>query len=603
MRVPSLGLKRLVWALTASVLLSRALPAVGQSPPDPGPPAQADSPAATPAGDAPAQLEERLRKMEAVNQRLLEQVESISQQNVRLTRQVEALTKRLESTNGATSAGGPAVGPGAELERLGAGWASSAPALSEDAARPSRSPVGPPPPTEGTNVAAAPRPVAGGADVTAPSVSEDAARPSRIPGGGAPVPSDRVRLGGFYDQQRYGFLFQSVDEEFELRVNSLLQLDALIYSNQHMSPVSSNVDIPRARLYFSGRMTRPIEYQVSFQRGPNTLDLLNAYINLHYDDRLQLRFGRYKPPYTFEWFKASIWELPTPDRSPFGLNFGPNRMVGGMAWGFLFDERLEYAVGVFDGPRNSYQDTNYAKDVMALFDYKPFYRAGIPALKNFALGGSFDHGRQNNPLAPSVLRTSTPTSTSALSSTSGDNLISVPFLAFNSNVREKGDRSLGELYTTYFYKGLSLLGVWDFGNNDFALSSGGALPVHVPVSGFFVQAAYLVTGESRERLGLIAPLHPFDIRKGKRGPGALELQARYSTLNIGNQVFTGGLADPNLWANRIELIDAGFNWYLNKYTKFYFDWEYAIFNQPVYDRPGGFQSTNSLFWLRLQIYL
>ena len=53
----------------------------------------------------------------------------------------------------------------------------------------------------------------------------------------------------------------------------------------------------------------------------------------------------------------------------------------------------------------------------------------------------------------------------------------------------------------------------------------------------------------------------------------------------------------------VELIDAGFNWYLNKYTKFYFDWENASFAQPVYDRPGGFQKSNNLFWLRLMIYL
>jgi phosphate-selective porin OprO/OprP len=595
MRVPSLGLRHLVCVLTASALLSRALPAAGQAPPDLGPAAPAVDP-------SPAQLAERLRKMEAMNQRLLEQFERISKQNERLTRQVEDLSKRLESTNGATRVVRPAAAERGDPARLAAGSAASAPSMSEDAARPSRSPGGPPA-AAAMNGAAGAVPAAGGPDVTAPSMSEDAARPSRTPGGGAPVPSDRVKLNAFYDQQRYGYLFQSVDQEFELRVNSLLQIDALLYSNQHMNPVSSNFDIPRARLYFSGRMTKPIEYQLSIQRGPNTLDLLNAYINLHYDDRLQFRLGRYKPPFTFEWFKASIWDLLTPDRSLFGLNFGPNRMVGGMAWGFLFDERLEYAVGLFDGARNSYQDSNYAKDVMALFDYKPFYRTGIPALKNFALGGSLDHGRENNPLSPSVLRTSTPTSTSALSNTSGDNLISIPFLAFNSNVREKGDRSLGELYTTYFYKGLSLLGVWDFGNNDYSLTANGALPVHVPVSGYFVQAACLVTGESRERLGLIAPLHPFDLRKGKRGLGALELQARYSTLNIGNQVFTGGLADPNLWANRVELIDAGFNWYLNKYTKFYFDWEYALFNQPVYDRPGGFQSTNSLFWFRLQIYL
>ena len=50
------------------------------------------------------------------------------------------------------------------------------------------------------------------------------------------------------------------------------------------------------------------------------------------------------------------------------------------------------------------------------------------------------------------------------------------------------------------------------------------------------------------------------------------------------------------------LLDVGVNWYLNKFVKVYFDWEYAMFDQPVYYSPGHFTKTNSLFWLRLQAW-
>jgi phosphate-selective porin OprO/OprP len=440
-------------------------------------------------------------------------------------------------------------------------------------------------------------------DNTAPSLSESAARPSRRSMGGAEAEENLLPFSAFYDQKRYGYLLQSEDQEFELRFNALLQADARIYAQETMSPVVSDINIPRMRLYFSGRMTKPIEYQLSLQRSTNGLDLLNAYLNFHYDDRFQLRFGRFKSPYTYEWYKMSIWEMSTPDRSPFALNFGPNRQMGLMGWGFLFKERLEYAVGLMDGPRNSYQDTNFAKDVMALLDFKPFYQTDSP-LKNFGFGGSVDEGRENNPAVPAVLRTSTTASANGLSTTSGDNLIAVPFLAFNNNVRERGDRQLWEMHATFFYKQLALLGVWDSGHNDFSLTGPTARPVHLPVSGYFVQASYILTGEERQRQALINPKRPFDLRRGKFGPGALELQARYSELALGRQVFTGGLADPNLWSNRLNMIDVGLNWYLNKFVKFYFDWEHAIFGQPVLAAPGPiFQKTNNLFWLRLQIYL
>ncbi len=392
---------------------------------------------------------------------------------------------------------------------------------------------------------------------------------------------------------------QSEKGDFELRFNALLQADARTYA-QTMNPVVSDLDIPRMRMYFSGRMTKPFEYQLSFQRSTNSLDVLNAFINVHYDDRFQLKVGRFKAPYTFEWYKMVTWEMLTPERSPFALNFGPNRQIGAMAWGFLFDERLEYAVGIFDGPRNSYQDSNNAKDIMALFDYKPFFQSGNLALKNFAIGGSIDKGDENNPLTPAVLHTSTSASSNNLSSTSGDNLISVPFLAFNNNVRERGDRQLFELHASYFYKGLSLIGVWDGGHNSFALTN--APSVKLPVGGFMVQTGYLLTGETRERLSLVDPIHPFNPRRGEFGLGAIEVQARYSELSVGSQVFTGGLADPNLWSNRVDMVDVGCNWYLNKFVKVYFDWEHAVFAQPVLASPGVFQKTNDLFWMRLMLY-
>jgi phosphate-selective porin OprO/OprP len=73
-------------------------------------------------------------------------------------------------------------------------------------------------------------------------------------------------------------------------------------------------------------------------------------------------------------------------------------------------------------------------------------------------------------------------------------------------------------------------------------------------------------------------------------------------LDIGNQVFTAGLADPNLWANRVNTVDFGFNWHINQYLKFYFDWEHAMFNNPVLYSPGHRQLTSDLFLARIQLY-
>ncbi len=554
------------WILALGGALAGWLPsASAQSPTPPVPAATPGTSTASPAEASPEQFAERLRKLEEMNQRLLQRFESVSRenktisnQNAALSKTVQDLSKRLEDASQAKREQPQARAAGGR-----AGTADE-------------------------------QPITGGL-TSPPSRGATAARTGR----------DLLPLRAFYDQnyqRRYGYLLQSENQEFEIRLNGEVQADSRIYEQRNQNPVVHDLDIPRARLYFSGRLTKPVEYQISFQRTNNSFDLLNAYLDFRYDERLQLRIGRYRAPFTYEWAKLSNWEFLTPERAPFAANFGPNRQVGLMGWGNVLKNRLEYAVGIFDGPRNSYQDFNNAKDVMAFMDFRPFFQTET-ALKTLSVGGSVDAGKENNPLVPALLRGSTNASGNTLGTGSGDNLVAVPFLAFNNNVRERGDRRLWELHATYFYKGLSVLGAWDSGINSFALTTPTASPVPLPVSGFHVQVGYIITGETLEKRALVDPRHPFDLRKGKFGLGAFELQARYSELEVGRQVFTGGLADPNLWTNRADFVDAGFNWYLNKNVKFYFDWEHAMFAQPVLFRPGpGLQKTSDLFWLRLQLY-
>jgi hypothetical protein len=59
--------------------------------------------------------------------------------------------------------------------------------------------------------------------------------------------------------------------------------------------------------------------------------------------------------------------------------------------------------------------------------------------------------------------------------------------------------------------------------------------------------------------------------------------------------------NPNLWSNVANVTDAGFNWYLNHYVKFTFDYQYAAYGNPVYIAPGKLTNHNNLFWFRTQI--
>ena len=98
---------------------------------------------------------------------------------------------------------------------------------------------------------------------------------------------------------------------------------------------------------------------------------------------------------------------------------------------------------------------------------------------------------------------------------------------------------------------------------------------------------------------ILKPIQNFDLRKGKFGLGAIEVVGRYNYLNIGQEVFTNGLADRNLWTNQLYTTDLGVNWYWNQFLKVYIGWQHAGFGDPVLFAPGRMQKTSDQFWLQV----
>src|SRR3954454_16548926 len=181
-------------------------------------------------------------------------------------------------------------------------------------------------------------------------------------------------------------------------------------------------------------------------------------INFNYDPRFQVQIGRFKNPFTYEFYRIHIWDLMAPERSLFANNYEANRRFGLMGHGVLFDERLEYALGTFNTQRNALRPFNNRQDFQAFLNFKPFYnREKGFLLRNLQFGGSVDVGNENQPPVPAVLRTNRSPGGDAFDGTGASNAASVAFLAFGPNVLEQGIRALWELHLAYYYGGLSLV--------------------------------------------------------------------------------------------------------------------------------------------------
>ncbi|WP_235905105.1 OprO/OprP family phosphate-selective porin [Tautonia marina] len=396
-----------------------------------------------------------------------------------------------------------------------------------------------------------------------------------------------------------GFLLQSDEGKFRLRIHYESQIEGRFWDPIDQQPANSGIFLPRQRIFFSGNFTRPIEYEFSINRGFGTLNILNAFVNLHFDDRFELRLGRFFTPMFYDQFAISNYWLLTPERSIFTTNLSLNRQFGAMGWGYLFDKRLDYAAGVFNGSRNSFEAFNNALDLVGYVNARPFQQSeGLPMARFLNLGASVAFGRQDQPPVPASFRIGGGSPNADIPGAG-----TVPFLILNRGVQERGDRLIGSVHAAYFHQSLSLIGEWQYGYGGYAASPA-AGSTRVPFSGFYVAGGYFLTGEEVERRTRLYPLRPLiPTRKGqRRGLGAWELTGRFSTLAMGEEVFNAGLADRNLWSNQAATTELGVNWYWNEYVKIYMFWLHGGFDDPVLYAPGRFQETADMFWLRFQLY-
>ena len=405
--------------------------------------------------------------------------------------------------------------------------------------------------------------------------------------------SEHDFLGGTINL-RDGLQFTSRDERFRIEFHDLTQVEGRFFSPTG-DPLHDTFDIPRQRLYFSGQVEKYFEFYSVLNRGYGTFDVLDAYINFKFDKAFTIRFGRTKTPFNYEYYKIGEGDLIAPERSVFTGNLSTNRQVGVMAYGKVLDERLEYAAGLFNGPRRSFQDFNDAKTPFLFLNARPFLKGENDVLRHLAIGGSGNYGLSKNPLEPIALRTANDETTTDAVAT-----VSPAFLVFNPAARQVGAASFWSGDVAWFYHGLTMLSMYNGGYITYSLP--GKSGIQVPYTGWSVALTYFLTGEEPTARNGVEPLRPFRFHDPINQPGAVEPYFRVSTLNAGSNVFDSGLADPALWSREAVVCDTGVNWYPNRYVRFFLDWQYSQFGKPVRIGPDRMTRSINLFWIRSQIY-
>lgn len=414
----------------------------------------------------------------------------------------------------------------------------------------------------------------------------------------AAEPGDAKRLKAEFDD---GFAMLTADEEFELRIHVLNQVDYKAFSPGEQFPAAQDgVYIPRMRVYFEGKLTDPFRYEISMQRSVEGIfDLLDANLDIRFSEQCQLRFGRTLIPYSYTWYDHLEQYFIAPERPVFPLNFGLSRAAGVQLWGEDPDRRWQYSLGIYDGRLAGVADNSTIYDGVAYANLRPFVRRCGAILQNLNLGGSIVVGAAKVATEPLPMRTSIQSSENDEAAISA----SAVFLEFNPDIVAIGDRLLGAIHVANYYGPFSLEAEWNAIEAEF-LNETTDQRGRLGANGFHVTLASFLTGESIRGREAVEPLRPFDPRCGCSHLGAVEAFARFSYLKFGNELFDDDLADRDEWTDEVSMTDIGFNWYLNRWVKFYFDWQHAAYAQPVLinEDTGAVSKYNDLYWLRCQVY-
>lgn len=344
-----------------------------------------------------------------------------------------------------------------------------------------------------------------------------------------------------------GFHVSSSDGAFKLKFGGRLQADATFVSGDGALS-SANADdgfeFRRARLFMSGTIYERISFKAQYDFAGGTTSIKDLWVGID-NDWGRIRFGHFKEPFSLEELTSSKYITFLERSLPVGA-FAMSRNSGFGIGGHRGD-RFNWAAGAFydaDSIGRSGDSGNI--DLTGRVGFRPIYEDGGERLLHLGLAVS----RRQRGTGETFRFRSHPEAHFA------PRLVDTgSFAADNATVI---GAEIAGVFGSLWFSG-------EYMSADVSAPAFG----DPTFDGAYVQAGYFLTGEHRR----FKTSHgAFDRTKPRRnflsqgGPGAWEIAARWSTVDLTDADVTGGQQDD---------VTIGVNWYPNPATRLMFDWVHA----------------------------
>lgn len=370
-----------------------------------------------------------------------------------------------------------------------------------------------------------------------------------------------------------GFGIKSADGKFEFKLRGLLQVDNRTFFGDDSSPGVSGTSLDdefllrRVRPTFEGTVFGKYDFRFTPDFAPEAVNVQDAYINARFAPWFKVQAGKFKVPFSLERLQSGA-DLRFVERSYVANALLPNRDVGVQLHGEVFDGKLNYAAGVFDGVADggsnaanrdngaASKDKEYIVRVFA----EPFKgQDSVLAGLGFGLAAGTSDYKRDGFLNPNYR-------------TPGQ----LSLFTYNAAVVGDGTQTRISPQFYYYYGPLGVLGEYARVKHDVARGANEDTLEH---DGWQLATSYVLTGEENSFKG-INPKRPFDFDKGQWG--AWEVALRYSELNIDDKAFDDAaaarFASANSTTESAQSWAAGLNWYLNRFVKLQTTYEQTRFD-------------------------
>lgn len=385
-----------------------------------------------------------------------------------------------------------------------------------------------------------------------------------------PEPSD------FRVYWKDGLNLDTTDESTKLKLGVQVHHDWFWFDQdkdlQRQVDLEDGTEFRRARLYISGKIYGNLNFKTEYDFEDGNANFKDVYLEMTGIPAVQnVRVGHFKEPFSMEELTSDN-DIPFLERSLPNI-FAPSRNAGIMAYGAYLGEpkkeRLTAAAGIFrttDDFGNNYNDGGYSGSVRVTG--LPWYDAEGAHLLHLGLG--YTH---RNPEDTTRIR-QRPEAHGA------DRFV-------DTGAFDVEDIDSISLETAMLYGPLTLQGEYfftdvntqDLGDRDF--------------SGYYVQASYMLTGETRPYKNAngvfdrIRPKHNFKLGGDDAGWGAWEVALRYSNLDLndGHTSFVDRILDRSreIRGGEEDNLTLGLNWYLNPNVRVMWNYTHANLDSPLYD--------------------